>query len=58
MDNCRMITTESLDPRGDDIKRNPKTIEELEVKEVRLFGAMITDRLGLGRTYLLPLSKS
>ena len=35
---CKMITIESLDPRGDDIERNPKPIEELEVEKVKLLG--------------------
>ena len=38
MSDCKMITTESLDLRGDDIKRNLELAEELEVEEVKLFG--------------------
>ena len=38
MGDCRMISTESLDPRGDKVERNPKLSEEIEIEEVKLFG--------------------
>ena len=33
-----MISIESLDPRGDEVERNPKPSEEIKIKEVKLFG--------------------
>ena len=38
MGDCKMITTESLNPRGDVIKRNPKSSQKVEIEEVKLFG--------------------
>ena len=34
----RMITTESLNLKGDDTKRNPKLVKESKIEEVKLFG--------------------
>ena len=36
--NCRMISTEFMDPRGKEAERNPKPFEEVKVGEVKLFG--------------------
>ena len=33
-----MISIESLDPRGDEVERNPKLSKEVEIEEVKLFG--------------------
>ena len=33
-----MISDESLDPRGDEVERNTKPSEEVEIEEVKLFG--------------------
>ena len=33
-----MISTKSLDLRGNETKRNPKSSKEIKIKEVRLFG--------------------
>ena len=38
MDDCKIITTKLLHLRIDDIERNLKLAEELEVEEVKLFG--------------------
>ena len=35
---CRIISIESLYLRGDEAERNPKPSEEIEIKEVKLFG--------------------
>ena len=37
MGDCKMIMMESLDPRGDNIERNLKSVEESKVEEVKLF---------------------
>ena len=36
--NCRMISIESLDPKGDEAERNPKPSEKIKIEEVKLFG--------------------
>ena len=36
LDKCQMITIESLDPRDEEVERNPQSMEELEIEEVKL----------------------
>ena len=38
VDDCKMITNESLDPRAQDVERNPKPASELKIREVKWFG--------------------
>ena len=52
MDDCRMITTELLDPRTDYIERNPKPTEESKVKEVRFIGNSDHKSVGIGKNLL------
>ena len=33
-----MISTESLNLRGDEIRRNTKSSEEIEIEKIKLFG--------------------
>ena len=42
----------SLDPRGDDIERNPKPAEELEIEEVNLFSDNDHRSVRIGKSLL------
>ena len=47
-----MITTESLDPKDGDAERNPKSIIELEIEEVKLFRDIDPKTVRTGRNLL------